>query len=103
MDLKFLDPRITEKLLEGYEDTITEAAKKREQFYQDQLCPTCHGDSLRKHADIRTMFRPNDPLPRYQLACTGCGCVFDPHSGIVLKIGDLGKGLVPAIPILKRD
>lgn len=103
MDLKFLDPRITEKLLEGYEDTITEASKQRERFYRDQTCPTCQGTAFHKHADLRTMFRPSDPLPRYQLACINCECLFDPHSGIILKIGNLGKALVPGLPIIKTD
>ena len=100
MDLKPIDPRITAKLLEGYKDTITEAAKQREQFYHDQICPYCQGTELRRHGDIRFMFRPNDPLPHYQLTCMNCDCLFDPHSGIVLKIGNLGKALVPAFPII---
>ena len=100
MDLKPIDPRITAKLLEGYRDTITDAAKERERFYQDQTCPYCQGVDFQRRGDARTMFRPNDPLPRYQLVCVNCDCHFDPHSGIILKIGNLGKALMPAFPIL---
>jgi len=100
MDLKPIDPRITAKLLEGYKDTISDSAAARERFYQDQICPHCQSADLRKRGDPRTLFRPNDPLPRYQLICTNCGCHFDPHSGIILKLGNLAQGLEPAFPIL---
>lgn len=100
MNLKFLDPTITQKLLEGYEDTLTPAAEAREKFYKGQTCPTCSGNAFSKSGDIRMMFRPDDPLPRYQLKCTNCGCLFDPHSGLVVTIGNRAKAWLPAIPIL---
>jgi len=100
MDLEFLDPRITEKLLEGHKDTISPLAEEREKFYLSQSCPHCGGNALDKRGSLNTLFRANDPLPRYQLLCENCGCLFDPHSGLILKLGNLGKAWIPAIPIL---
>lgn len=101
MDLKPLDPQITLKLLEGRADVITPMARARQQMYQDQMCPRCGGCTLKKRADSRTMFRPNDPLPRYLLSCQDCHCLFDPHSGLILSLGNLAQAFEPAIPILK--
>jgi len=100
MDLKPLDPQITLRLLEGHEDTITPLAAQREQFYQNQTCPQCLGASFRKTGDARFLFRPGEALPRYWLECEGCKCVFDPHSGLVIKMGNVAKSLEPAFPIL---
>lgn len=100
MDLKLVDPRITAKLLEGLEDTITSAAEAREKFYRKQSCPYCGGNAMTKTCNPRTLFRPDDPLPRYQLRCQNCGCLFDPHSGIVLESGNVGKAFVPAVPLI---
>jgi len=100
MDLKLVDPRITAKLLEGYADTITEAVEERNKFYQQQQCPYCGGNALTRTANPRLLFRPDDPLPRYQLRCQNCDCLFDPHTGIVLKTGNVGKAFVPAVPLL---
>ena len=103
VDLKPLDPRITQKLLEGTQDTLTPAAEVREKFYKQQSCPHCAGNSFQKRGDIRMMFRPDDPLPRYQLHCENCGCLFDPHSGIVVKLGNLAKAYKPAVPLIEKD
>jgi len=100
MHLKTLDPQITLKLLEGHEDVITPLAAERETFYQNQTCPQCLGTDFRKTGDSRFLFRQGEALPRYWLECVGCLCVFDPHSGLVLKMGNVARSLEPAIPIL---
>lgn len=101
MDLKLIDPEITIKLLEGHKDVITPAAEEREAWYKNQTCIRCGSSALKKHGDSRTLFRGNDPLPRYNLICQSCECMFDPHSGLLLSMGNPGKALEPAIPILK--
>lgn len=100
MHLKFLDPQITLKLLEGRKDVITPLANKREEFYRSQSCPHCGGNALQKIGDIHRMFVDGDPIARYQLRCDNCECEFDPHSGIVIKLGNVGKAYVPTVPIL---
>jgi hypothetical protein len=100
MDLKTLDPRITLKLLEGREDVITPLAQEREQFYKSKSCPRCGGNANTKTGDFHRLFVDGEALPRYQLRCDNCACLFDPFSGIVIEMGNLGKAFVPAIPIL---
>lgn len=100
MSLKLLDPIITSKLLEGHEDVITPLAEERKNFYQNQNCPHCDGNSLTMQGDSKTMFRGNDPLPRYTLSCDNCDCLFDPHSGLILSMGNRAKAFVPSVPLI---
>jgi|GEM_PF-2259964 len=99
MDLKFLDPEITRKLLEGHEDVVTKRAEDREKFYSAQSCPRC-GGNCRKLGNYHSMYRGEDILPKFYLECVACGEQFDPHSGIVLKTGNVGRAVEPAIPIV---
>lgn len=101
MSFEQLDPRITLKLLEGRRDVISPLAEKREKFYAQQECPNCGGNSLTKIGDPDTMFRDGDPLPRYTLNCDNCDCLFDPHSGILLSIGNKAAAYEPSIPLLE--
>jgi hypothetical protein len=100
MLLKPMDPRITLKLLEGHPDTITQLAQEREKFYQSQSCPQCGGNAFVKRADSRILFTDEDPLPRFLLECSNCKGTFDPHSGIIVTMGNLGRAFKPTIPIL---
>lgn len=102
MPFKELDPRITAKLLEGHRDVITPLAAEREHFYQSQSCPTCGSTTLEKEGDSRFLFREGEALPRYLLRCQ-CGCVFDPHSGILLTIGNKAETLEPAVPLIDGE
>ena len=100
MDLQTLDPRITLKLLEGREDVITPLAQERERFYKSQRCPRCSGDANSKVGDPKHLFVEGEALPRYQLRCDNCSCLFDPFSGIVLEMGNLGEAFKPSVHIL---
>lgn len=100
MNLKPMDPQILLKLLEGVPDTLSPAADEREKFYRDQSCPYCQGNSFNRRGDSRTIFHDGDPLPRYSLECTNCGCHFNPFSGIIIHTGNLGKAYQPAVPII---
>ena len=98
-----MDPRIILKLLEGREDVITPLAQKHEQIYTDAVCPTCGSGSLVKVGDPNRLFRSGKPLAHYQLDCSSCGCLFDPHSGMVIKAGCVGAAVEPAIPLINND
>lgn len=100
MELRTADPRITLKLLEGREDVLGPLAKARRDFYDSQICIRCGGKAFTKVADSKTIFVPDDPLPRYLLRCRDCECLFDPHSGILLAMGNLGKAFIPVVPLL---
>ena len=101
MDLKPADPRVLLKMLEGRVDIVTPMALERENFYRAQECPTCGGSSLIRKADAKSIFRANDPMPRYLLCCRDCDCLLDPHSGILLSMGNAAKAMEPMYPILK--
>ena len=102
MHLKFLDPEITAKLLEGHRDALTPASVESEKFYSAQTCVRC-GGSCRKTGDSRTMHTSNDIVPRFYLECLACGCEFNPHNGMIIGLGNIAKAVEPAIPILKTE
>jgi hypothetical protein len=95
-----LDPEITIKLLEGRTDLLAPEAAEREKFYQRQSCPECGGNALKKTGDGRFLFRDGENLPRYQLLCDNCSCLFDPFTGIQLTMGNRAKAFEPAVPLL---
>jgi hypothetical protein len=97
-----MDPMIARKLLEGHQDILTDQAEHHERFYSSQSCPRC-GGGCRRVGDLRTMFKGDKALPCYQLECLACGCLFDPHNGLILELGNIGQAIEPAIPILKTD
>ena len=98
--LELLDTRITSKLLEGREDVISPLAEERKNFYKNQSCPSCQGNALTQEGDSTTIFRGDDPLPRYLLRCDNCDCLSDPHSGIVLSLGNKAKAYKPSVPLI---
>ena len=100
MELKPLDPEVILRMLVGHKDIITPMAQEREKFYQSQSCPHCGGATFTKHATSADIFRGNDPLARYQLICQDCDCLFDPHSGLVLKLGNRAKAWGPPVPLI---
>jgi len=100
MDLKPLDPRITQKLLEGHKDTLSPLAAEREAFYSSRTCPTCSGNALQKTCNPQMLFLNGDPIARYQLKCENCGCEFDPHSGIIVTAGVRGMAFEPHVPLI---
>jgi len=100
MDLKPADPRITIKLLEGKKDILGPLVEKRDAFYKSRQCLRCGGGTFTKVANPKTLFIPEDPLPRFLLKCKDCECLFDPHTNILLKMGNLGKAFVPTVPLI---
>jgi hypothetical protein len=100
MNLKPADPRVILKLLEGRKDVITPLAEKRDEFYRNQTCIRCGGTALTKVSNAATLFQSGDPMPRYLMQCQDCTCMFDPHTGLLLSMGNLGKAFLPAVPLL---
>ena len=100
MHLKPANPLVILKLLEGRKDVIGPLAKARDEFYQSQSCIRCGGNSLIKKANAATLFHANDPIPRYLLECQDCECTFDPHTGLLLTMGNIGKAFQPIVPLL---
>ena len=99
MAIKTLDPYIAMKLIEGELDLVTPAQEARDKFYAAQSCPRC-GGSCKKHGNFQTMFSGDDFIPKFLLECCACGEVFDPDTGIIVKLGNIGNAGKPAIPII---
>lgn len=100
--LEFLDPEIAQKLLEGHQDVVTPLSEEREKFYAAQVCPRC-GGNCRKLGNYSSMYTGDEALPKFYMQCLACGEEFDPHSGIILKTGNVGKAVVPAYPIVGQE
>jgi len=98
-----MDPRILAKLIEGRVNVIGPLAAEREKFYQQQVCPRCEGSEFVKHADPRRMIVQDEPLPRYQLRCLNCECIWDPFTKVIEKLGNLALAFEPVVPILKTE
>lgn len=93
---KELPPGVAQKMLEGYEDTLTPAVRREMDFVSKQLCPRCGSNVVPEH-DVKRMIKGQcRPLAR----CGECRCLFDPYSGLLLEMGNLGN-LEPAIPIIQ--
>lgn len=91
-----MDPELIARLLKEYEDQggqdeLAAEQKRLDHLYQMTKCPQC-GGSCRKEYDGRTAFSdPNLMVAKALLRCVDCGCHFDPHTGLRLEQGNLGK------------
>lgn len=82
--------------VEGYEDVLTGEQLKLNAFYRQFICPSCKGTSLSKrHATRHAFADPNWLVARATLVCNQCKCEFDPHTGIILEMGNPAKVELP--------
>ena len=49
------------------------------------------------------MWQKGEILPKFYLECLACGCQFNPHNGMIVKLGNLAQAVEPALPILKTE
>lgn len=100
MPYKELDPEVIFDAIQGHENVLEGEQKKAEAFYRQFICPSCKGAKLTKHFIPEHAFAdPNWFAGRATLICDACGCHFDPHSGLILSMGNPAK--VPSdVPIL---
>lgn len=83
-----MDPEIALKLIEGYHNELEPEHKAQEAFYRQFSCPRCGGNVEKHFLGIQHAFPGDSILPRSGLKCVRCACVFDPHSGLVVSIGE---------------
>jgi len=90
-----LDPEICRKMIEGYDDVLEGEAKKQDAFYRQFRCLRCGSACEKIFLGLHHAFDPGSdtPLPRSGLRCTQCSCTFDPHSGLIVEIGEGGKDI----------
>lgn len=106
---KEMDPDLLEHLLEGYEDELTGEARKQEAFYRQFRCPRCGGECEKHFLGVGHSFSSTSDtyLPRSGLKCKLCECVFDPHSDLIVGLGNAGKiseRIQPTlVPLIKPD
>jgi hypothetical protein len=96
-----MDPADVLKALEGYTNELDPERKALDALYRQFRCKKC-GESCQKELSPKHAFNdPNTMNPRSLLRCTRCKCLFDPHSGLVLEMGDVVSGpdgITPLVP-----
>lgn len=102
MDQALLAQLLKEYEEDGGEDVLTEEASRLARFYEDRTCPQCAG-KCRKSYDARVAYSSGEPVAHAILECLDCGCVFDPHSGLRIRQGNLGKIPVPDVLVKPKD
>lgn len=94
-----MDPLLAWKAIEGFQNELDPEQKALDAFYRQFRCKRC-GSSCRKELLVNHAFKDPDTLvPRSCLRCLACKCLFDPHSGLLLELGDMTKtpGGIPLI------
>jgi hypothetical protein len=84
-----MDPVLARKLIEGYQNELEPQRKALEAFYRQSRCPKCTGTCQRAYVPGHAFADPDTLVPRSCLRCQTCDCLFDPHSNIVLELGDV--------------
>ena len=87
MTLKALPPGIANMLCEGETDILTPRAINRAYAITAHPCPRCGGE-MKQSLNPAFVFTSDEPLPRTVAECGDCGHTYDPHNGIILKMGD---------------
>jgi|HubBroStandDraft_1064217.scaffolds.fasta_scaffold304657_2 hypothetical protein len=84
-----MDPADVLKAIAGYQNELDPERKALDAFYRQFKCKRCSGDVVKEYA-VKHAFNDPDTLnPRALLRCTRCKCLFDPHSGVILELGDM--------------
>jgi hypothetical protein len=86
-----MPPEVIEKILEGYEDALEPEWRKQEAFYRQFACPRCEGRCEKAFISIKHAFGDGALVARSGLQCTLCSCLFDPHSGLIVNLGNMGQ------------
>lgn len=86
-----MDPELTLKLLEGYENELEPEQKGLDAFYRQFRCPRCHGPCDKYSLGAEHAFGGDTAVSRFGLKCKLCDCVFDPHSGLIVELGNAGN------------
>jgi hypothetical protein len=95
-----LDPEVALAAIAGYENAFEGEQRKMDAFYRQFICPSCKSGSLSKRfLPGHTFADPDHLLARATLVCNECKCHFDPHSGLILEMGNPAK-VPPHIPII---
>lgn len=89
MLFKPMNAALAAKLVEGYQNELEPQRKSLEAFYRNCRCPKCKGACRKEAVNGHVFADPNTLVPRSCLRCLTCDLLFDPHSSLVLEMGDV--------------
>ncbi len=89
--MKFIpmDPELARKAIEGYSNVLRPEIEQLEAFYRQFRCLRCRS-ACQKEQAAGHVFDPTGGIlvPRSLLRCTVCRFLFDPHTGLVVEVGE---------------
>jgi len=101
MAFKEMDPELVLKAIEGYQNELEPAKNVQDAFYRQAECPRCGSRHVeRAFISVDHAFSSEDLLPRSGMKCALCDCLFDPHTGLILELGNVGKIKERVLPAL---
>lgn len=104
MALRTLDPDVARRLIEGEQDILTPAARRRWDLFERLRCPAC-GGGVGEERQARDMERSpvvDGVTPHGRARCVACRCLFDPFTKLIYEQGSPAHAVEPAIKILGR-
>ena len=84
MSIVEMNPDDVLKILEGYDDVLTDEVEKRAQLYKNVACPCCGSADMRP---VPKATREGELVPYHHFRCEDCGCLYDPKSDLVIQDG----------------
>jgi hypothetical protein len=99
MPIVELDPELAWKAIEGYQNELDPEQKALDAFYRQFRCKRCSGPVQKELVTSHAFSDSGSLVPRSCLRCTQCRCLFDPHTGVILELGNMKEtpGGVPLI------
>ena len=92
-----LDPDVCLRAIEGYQNELEPEVRALDAFYRQFCCKKCRSPVTKEFVPGHVFNDPNTSVPRATLRCTRCGCHFDPHSNLIISMGD------PSLAVLRPD
>jgi len=65
---------------------IFQSARDMKEFFETVECPEC-SSSATPITNPRQPFKTGQISPNFLAKCTSCGCEFDPHTRVIVQVG----------------
>lgn len=100
--IKELDPELHLKMIEGYTDELTTAARADDLFYaMHRKCKRCGHELIKEFASNR--WSSESIVAKAILRCQNCDFCIEPFTGVILDSGKASKIPDPTMPAYKVD
>lgn len=73
------------------DDLLFGEQRKEAAWLRQHACPRCGGDTSPCFGSIATTFSTDQVMPRNNLKCRMCEAEFDPRTGIIVRLGNIGR------------